>query len=124
MIVWVDQRFSAWGTWVQMGRGLGSKGLSASWDGVGGGSARTTFVPIKDLECSRTDDWVRSLEKDQQMMLLQVYCTPATTRDHARILKISLRTLYARLHSIQAVYARHKDMRQIEARQHKMNYEQ
>ena len=122
MIVWVDQRFSAWGTWVQMGHGLGSKGLSASWDGVGGGSARTAFVPVKDIECSRCDDWVRTLEKDQQMMLLQVYCTPSTSREHARILKVSLRTLYARLHSVQAAYARHRAMRDIIANDCRMNF--
>ena len=107
MISWVDHKFTAWGRWVQMGRGMGSKGLSAAWGTVGGGSKiAASFVPDISIECSRTDDWVRTLEPSEQVILAQVYCTPQTSREHAVALKLSLRTLYARLHSLQMAYTR------------------
>lgn len=115
MIVWVDQRFSAWGRWKQMGHGLGSKGLSANWGAIGGGSSPGAFVPVKDIECSRTDDWVRTLERDQQAIMLQVYCTPHSSREHARLLKCSLRTLYARLHSLQVAYTRRQPGHKVQS---------
>jgi hypothetical protein len=112
MIFWVDLRFCQWGRWVQMGRGLGSKGLSAAWGTVGGGNAKTSFVPIKSLEDSRTDDWVRAQEPQAQAILLQVYCTPATSIENARVLKMSLRTLYARLHTLQVAYTQRNAVRE------------
>jgi len=106
MIHWVDRRFHAWGTWLQMGRGLGSAGLCASWGAVGRSNVRTSFVPIKSLEDSRCDDWVRSLDVQEQAIMFEVYCTPHTAVEHSRILKMSTRTLYARLHSLQVAYTR------------------
>jgi hypothetical protein len=105
MISWVELKLAQWGQWVQMNRGLGSKGLSASWGTVGGGGHATSFVPIKSLDCSRTDDWVRSLPKESQGMLLECYCTPHTAVENARVLKMSLRTLYSRLHELHREYA-------------------
>lgn len=107
MIHWVDHTFNEWGCWVQMGRGMGSKGLSAAWGAVGACNVRTSFVPIKSITDSRTDDWVRSLSSQDQAILLEVYCTPHTSVQHARILKMSTRTLYTRLHTLQTSYARH-----------------
>jgi hypothetical protein len=101
MINWVDARFAQWGEWVQMDRGLGSKGLSAAWGQGGSGGAATSFVPIKNLDCSRLDDWVRSLTPEQQALLLECYCTPHTSIENARVLGMSLRTMYARLHKLQ-----------------------
>lgn len=109
MITWVAAKFDRWGEWVQMDRGMGSKGLSASWGNVGGGSAKGSFVPIKNLECSRLDDWVKSLTPNEQAVLLQVYCTSKSSREHARVLQMSLRTLYAHLDKIQVSYARRMD---------------
>lgn len=106
MINWVDRRFCSWGRWLQMGRGLGSAGLSASWGAVGRSNVRTAFVPIKSLEDSRCDDWVRSLDVQEQAIMFEVYCTPNTAVEHSRILKMSTRTLYARLHSLQVAYTR------------------
>ena len=106
MIVWVDQRFTAWGCWVQMGHGMGSRGLSAAWGAVGRSNVRTAFVPMKSIEDSRTDDWVKSLDREDQAILLQVYCTSKTSVEHARALKMSTRTLYSKLHSLQQRYAR------------------
>jgi hypothetical protein len=106
MITWVAAKFERWGQWVQMDRGMGSKGLSASWGSVGGGAKSSSFVPITDLECSRLDDWVKSLTPKEQAVLLQVYCTSKTSREHARVLNMSLRTLYAHLHTIQVSYTR------------------
>lgn len=112
MIHWVDHRFGAWGRWVQLGRGLGSKGLTVDWQAVGRSTVRQAFVPVKDIECSRTDDWVRALADDERLMMYQVYCTPDTSREHARKLSMSLRTLYARLHALQARYSRRDQDRQ------------
>ncbi len=105
MIVWVNARFQAWGQWVQMDRGMGSKGMSASWGTVGGSNFKQAIIPVKDLECSRTHDWVRSLEKEKQLLLFEMYCTPRTSREHAAQLKMSLRTLYGRLHELMVQYA-------------------
>ena len=109
MIHWVDGCFKRWGVWVQMGRGLGSAGLSAAWGSVGRSSVRTSFVPIRSLEDSRTDDWVKTLPFDDQALMLQLYCTSQTSVQHARVLKMSTRTIYARLHSIQVAYTRRND---------------
>lgn len=109
MINWVDMRFSSWGRWLQMGHGMGSAGLTASWGTVGRSNVRTSFVPVKSIEDSRTDDWVRALPTSDQSILLEVYCTPHTAVDHARILKMSTRTLYAKLHSLQVAYTRRND---------------
>ena len=109
MIHWVDGVFQRWGCWVQMDRGMGSAGLSASWGAVGRSNVRTAFVPIRNLEDSRTDDWVKSLPTDDQAVMLQVYCTSQTSTQHARVLKMSTRTLYARLHSIQVAYSRRNE---------------
>jgi hypothetical protein len=92
MIAWVNTRFQAWGQWVQMDRGMGSKGMSASWGTVGGGNFKQAIIPVKDLECSRTHDWVRGLEKEKQLLLFEMYCTPRTSREHAAQLQMSLRT--------------------------------
>lgn len=111
MIHWVDQHLSRWGQWVQLGRGRGSAGLSASWDSVGRGNVSQAIIPVKDIEMSRTHDWVASLAAGEQRLLFQVYCTPATARENAIKLNISLRTLYTRLHSVQAEYARGREDR-------------
>jgi hypothetical protein len=105
MIHWVDARLRAWGQWVQMGRGMGSRGLSAKWDGVGGGGQAGAMIPVQDLEASRTDDWVRTRQQQEQALLLQVYCTPSTARESAAALRVSLRTMYSRLHLVQVAYA-------------------
>ncbi len=112
MIRWVDLHLSNWGKWVQLGRGRGSAGLSASWDSAGRSSFVEAVIPIKDIELSRTHDWVLSLPDQNQRMLYHVYCTPSTARDNAAKLSISLRTLYARLHTVQAEYARGLEERQ------------
>jgi len=115
MIHWIDKRFTEWGAWLQSNRGLGSKGLSASWDTVGGGGAASPFVPVQSIECSRTHDWVLSLSPEHQCIMLELYCTPHTAVQNARVLKMSLRTMYARLHSLQLAYAqRPKPSVQIE----------
>jgi hypothetical protein len=110
MINWVDDRFSRWGCWLQMGRGMGSAGLSASWGTVGRSNVRTAFIPIKSIEDSRTDDWVRALPVDDQKIMFEVYCTPHTAVDNARVLKMSTRTLYAKLHSLQVAYTRRHEI--------------
>jgi hypothetical protein len=106
MIHWVHQHLAKWGQYVQLGRGRGSAGLSASWESVGRSNISQAIVPIKDIELSRTHDWVASLNDDEQRLLFYMYCTPATARGCAIKLNISLRTLYARLHTVQAEYAR------------------
>lgn len=111
MIHWVDQHLSRWGQWVQLGRGRGSAGLSASWDSVGRGNVSQAIIPVKDIEMSRTHDWVLTLTDDKQHLLLHVYCTPATSREVAAKLSISLRTLYTRLHLVQTEYARGREDR-------------
>lgn len=109
MIHWVDVKFERWGSWVQMGHGLGSRGLTASWGAVGRCNVREAFIPIKSIEDSRLDDWVKSLSPEDQTILFEVYCTSHTSMQHARILKMSTRTLYARLHSLQASYTRRNE---------------
>lgn len=111
MILWVDQHLHKWGQWVQLGRGRGSAGMSASWDSVGRSNVSQAIIPIKDIELSRTHDWVVSLIEVDQRLLYQVYCTPDSARENAAKLAISLRTLYARLHTVQAEYARGKEDR-------------
>jgi hypothetical protein len=111
MIHWVDQHLSRWGQWVQMGHGRGSAGMSASWDSVGRSNVSQAIIPIKDIELSRTHDWVRSLVDQDQRLLFHVYCTPATSREIASTIGISLRTLYTRLHLVQSEYARGREDR-------------
>lgn len=111
MIQWVDHHLSRWGQWVQLGHGRGSAGMSASWDSVGRSNVSQAIIPIKDIELSRTHDWVLTLTEDKQLLLLQVYCTPATSREVAGKLSISLRTLYTRLHMVQSEYARGREDR-------------
>lgn len=115
MIHWVDQHLIRWGVWVQLGHGRGSAGLTASWDSIGRGSISQAIIPIKDIELSRTHDWVLSLSEPEQRLLHQVYCTPSTARDGAGKLGISLRTMYARLHNLQAQYARGREERKQDA---------
>ncbi len=111
MIHWVDQHLIRWGQWVQLGHGRGSAGMSANWDSVGRSSFAAAIIPIKDIELSRTHDWVLSLTDQSQRLLYHVYCTPSSARENSMLLKISLRTLYARLHIVQAEYARGLDDR-------------
>ena len=111
MIQWVDQHLARWGQWVQLGHGRGSAGMSASWDSVGRGSVSQAIIPIKDIELSRTHDWVGSLADQDQRLLFHVYCTPVTARATAAKLGTSLRTLYARLHTVQSEYARGREDR-------------
>lgn len=111
MILWVDQHLSRWGQWVQLGHGRGSAGMSVSWDSVGRSKVSQAIIPIKDIELSRTHDWVLSLGESEQRLLCQVYCTADTSRASAAKLSMSLRTLYARLHSVQAEYARGREER-------------
>jgi hypothetical protein len=105
MIQWIDKKFLNWGEWLQNNRGIGSRGLSACWGSVGGGGHATSIVPVASIDCSRTHDWVMSLSPEQQRILVEVYCTPHTAVQNARVLQMSLRTLYARLHEIQSSYA-------------------
>lgn len=111
MISWVDQCFGAWGEWLQNNRGQGSKGLTASWCSVGHSAAVTSYIPIQSLECSRLHDWVMALPEADKRILAEVYCTNRTSAEHARVLKMSTRTLYAKLHVLQASYANHCDDR-------------
>lgn len=111
MISWVNQCFDAWGEWIQNNRGQGSKGLSASWDSVSRASTVTSYIPIQSLECSRLHDWVSALPDSDKRILAEVYCTSRTSVDHARHLKMSTRTLYAKLHTLQSAYATHCDDR-------------
>jgi hypothetical protein len=106
MIHWVDMAFVRWGKWVQLGRGRGSAGMAVRWDGVGGGGVAGAIIPIREIDTSRTHDWVLSLPENDQHLLYNVYCTPQTARENAIKLKKSLRTLYAHLHRLQASYAR------------------
>ena len=107
MISWVDNKFTAWGRWVQLGRCMGSKGLSAAWGAVGSGTkTASSFVPAISIDCSRLNDWVLQLSQEEQVVMVQVYCTEKTSREHAQALNMSLRTLYARLHSLQVSYTR------------------
>lgn len=106
MIHWVNQHLARWGRWVQLGHGKGSAGLSANWQSVGRSNVSQAIIPIKDIELSRTHDWVRSLPDHDQRLLFHIYCTPASVRENAVKLGISLRTLYARLHKVQTEYAR------------------
>lgn len=105
MIHWVDARLKAWGEWLQTDRGTCGKGLTANWDGVGGGGQAGALVPVQSLEASRTHDWVRDRPRAEQELLLQVYCTPSTKQESAAVLRMSLRTMYARLHSLHVAYA-------------------
>ncbi len=111
MIHWVDQHLQKWGQWVQLGRGRGSAGMSASWDSVGRSNVSQAIIPIKDIELSRTHDWVLRLNDSQQHLLYHVYCTPSSSRQAALTLSISLRTMYTRLHALQAEYARGREER-------------
>jgi hypothetical protein len=122
MISWVDQRFGAWGVWLQNNRGQGSRGLTAAWGSVGGGGVAQSFVPIHSLECSRLDDWVKSLPDADKKILAEVYCAQRTAIEHAYVLKMSTRTLYARLHALQTSYANHcDDRRQAQKNARKTN---
>lgn len=105
MIHWVDAKLRAWGEWFQTGRGMGSAGLTANWDGVGGGGVAGPLIPVKSLEASRTHDWVIGLPRDEQVLLLQIYTTPSTMRESAATLKVSLRTMYSRLHQVHVKFA-------------------
>jgi hypothetical protein len=105
VIHWCDAKLRQWGEWLQTGRGQGSRGLTANWEGVGGGGAAGAIIPIQSLDASLTHDWVQSRPEIEQVLLLQVYCTPHTMREHAAILKVSLRTMYSRLHQVHVAYA-------------------
>lgn len=105
MIHWVDARLRTWGEWLQTNHGNGSKGLSANWEAVGGGGPAGAVIPIRSVEMSRTHDWVRTLGQADQALLVQVYCTPGTMRENAASLRMSLRTMYARLHQVHVAYA-------------------
>lgn len=105
MIHWVDAILRRWGEWLQTGHGNGSKGLTANWDAVGGGGPAGAVIPIKDLVCSRVHDWVLTRSQEEQALLLEVYCTPSTARESAANLRMSLRTMYGRLHSLHVAYA-------------------
>lgn len=105
MIHWVDAKLRAWGEWLQTDRGTCGKGLTANWEGVGGGGAAGAMIPIKSVEASRTDDWVRARNQAEQALLVQVYCTPDTMRESAAALRMSLRTMYGRLHQVHVAYA-------------------
>jgi hypothetical protein len=109
MITWVDRKLVAWGMWVQLDRGQGSKGLSANWGEPGGGGHHKGSVPIKSLDTSRTHDWVRGLVLEDQWILVEHYCTPRTAVAQAAKLKMSLRTLYRRLHELHCAYAAAKE---------------
>lgn len=113
MIYWVDQRLTQWGTWLLNNRGMGSKGLSAQLTGVPGGSSPQPMIPIASIECSRTHDWVMSLEKEKQQILIEVYVSQRTAKENAAELKISKRTLYSRLHLLQKEYVRWIDEKRI-----------
>lgn len=105
MIHWVDQRLRAWGVWVQQDCGQGSAGLASSWGQPGGSSFRAAVVPVRNLACSRTDDWVKARGQEDQLLLLEHYCTPRTSVEQAARLKMSLRTLYRRLHELHTQFA-------------------
>lgn len=111
MIHWVDQQLIRWGQWLQTGRGLGSAGLTANWEIVGRSNVRSAVIPVKDIECSRTHDWVATLPEADQVLLYRAYCTPKTARQNAVILGCSLRTMYARLHRLHVEYARGREER-------------
>lgn len=112
MITWVNQKLTAWGVWVQLDRGQGSKGMSANWGEPGGGGHHAGSVPIRNLEASRTHDWVRSLPMPDQLILVEHYCTPRSAIAQAAKLRMSLRTLYRRLHELHCQYAALQDQRQ------------
>ena len=113
MITWVNQKLTAWGVWVQLDRGQGSKGMSANWGEPGGGGYHAGSVPIRNLEASRTHDWVRSLPMADQLILVEHYCTPRSAIAQAAKLRMSLRTLYRRLHELHCQYAELQDQRQV-----------
>lgn len=112
MITWVNATLIGWGSWVQTDRGMGSKGLSAKWGEPGGGSCAVAHVPRIHLEHSRTDAWVRALPRADLELLVEHYCTPRTSAQHALKLQMSLRTLYTRLHALHCRYAEHQAARE------------
>ncbi len=109
MITWVDAKLIAWGVWLQLDRGQGSKGLSANWGEPGGGGHHGASVPIKNLDASRSHDWVRSLPYADQLVLVEHYCTPRSAVAQAAKLRMSLRTLYRRVHELHCQYAEAKN---------------
>lgn len=115
MIFWVDSKFTRWGHWLVNNRGMGSKGLTAKLDGMpGAGGGGVCVVPMVSVECSRINDWVRTLPKDKQTLMLEVYASGRGGDANARELKMSKRTLYARLHSLQSEFmAWSTDMKNI-----------
>lgn len=106
MINWVAAQFERWGVWLQTDRGVAAKGQMAAWLEPRGGQSATAMVPKVSIECSRVHDWVRGLDLEAQRIMLQVYCTEQSSIEHARVLHMSTRTLYARLHSLQVAYTR------------------
>lgn len=111
MISHIDRRLQAWGRWVQLGRGMGSKGLSAQWGEPGGGGVHGALIPIQSIDSSRMHDWVMTLAKADQQLLVMHYCTPHAAIDQARRLRMSLRTMYSRLHELHAQYGAHEQDR-------------
>ena len=105
MIVWVDGVFTRWGVWLQTNRGRGSAGLTADWTNVGRSNFRQAVVPVRDLDCSRINDWVEQQDLQARQLLMEVYCTTRSSVEHAIALSLSTRTLYARLHTLQTRYA-------------------
>ena len=109
MIIWVDGVFARWGVWLLTNRGRGSAGLTAAWDSVGRSNFRQAVIPIRELDSSRVHDWTGQLASNDKALMLEMYCTEGTTIDHARRLSLSTRTLYTRLHDLQAKYIRDLD---------------
>lgn len=110
MITWVNVLFVRWGQWVQLGHGLGSKGLSPAWGAVGG-RGLANHVPTISIECSRVHDWVLTLGRPDQTTMLVCYASPGSSREHAIALGQSLRTMYLHQHTLQKAYAEHLEPR-------------
>ena len=109
MITWVSAQFERWGVWLQNNRGVGEGGQMAAWLKVGRGGNSGPAVPNISIECSRVHDWVAGLDDVSRATMVQVYCTAQSSVEHARVLGVSTRTLYARLHSLQVAYTRRHD---------------
>lgn len=100
MISAAEARLERWAEWLMRARGTASRGQSVTWGMATSNGYKGCVVPVSDLVASRTHDWFMALDKPSQMLLVEVYCTGRTSREHATRLQMSLRTLYTRLHKL------------------------
>lgn len=101
-----DDRLTAWGKWLLSDRVYVHPKISSIYR-LGKSKADGHFqrsyeppmqyVPINDIDCDETDEFIKSLEEVIRDTLLLVFTSRTTRENNAKDLRISKATLYARL---------------------------